>query len=78
MSPPPPYSSGKPMPVCPVAAISTSTSLTRSRKSSRVIVSASSRIEEYSARLVRTRSRTSTYLPSSSALSAGTSISGWT
>ena len=33
MSPPPPYSSGKPMPVWPVLAISTTTSLTRSRNS---------------------------------------------
>ena len=31
MSPPPPYSSGKPIPVCPVEAISTTSSLTRSR-----------------------------------------------
>ena len=52
MSPPPPYSLGKPMPVWPVAAISTTTSLTRSRKSWRLRVSASSRIEAYSARLV--------------------------
>ena len=44
MSPPPPYSSGKPMPVWPVPAISTTTSLTRSRKSRGVISSASSRI----------------------------------
>ncbi len=78
MSPPPPYSSGKPMPVWPVAAISTTTSFTRSRNSARVIVSASSRIEEYAARLVRTRSRTAAYLPSSSAFSSGTSTSGWT
>ena len=33
MSPPPPYSSGNPMPVWPVPAIITTTSLTRSRKS---------------------------------------------
>ena len=73
MSPPPPYSFGKPIPVWPVAAISTTTSLTRSRKSAWLIVSASSRIEAYSARLARTRSRTSAYSPSRKARSAGTS-----
>ncbi len=78
MLPPPPYCSGKPIPVWPVAAISTTTSLTRSRNASWSRVSASSRIEAYSARLLRTRLRISAYFPSSSAVSAGTSMVGWT
>ena len=59
------------MPVCPVEAISTTRSRTRSRYSSRGSVSASSRTEAYAARLRRTRSRTSAYLPSSRAVRAG-------
>ncbi len=42
MSPPPPYSVGKPRPVAPVSAISLTSSSTRSRNSSRGISIASS------------------------------------
>src|SRR5688572_18117455 len=42
------------------------------------MVSASSSTEEYSARLVRTRLRTSACRPSSSRVSAATSTFGWT
>ena len=73
MSPPPPYSFGKPIPVWPLAASSTTTSLTRSRNSSRVIVSASSRTEAYCTSPSRTVARIAAYGPSSSSVSAGTS-----
>ena len=71
MSPPPPYSFGKPMPVWPVAAISTTTSFTRSRKSSWLMGLGLLEDEAYSARLARTRSRTSAYSPSRKAAQAG-------
>ena len=78
MSPPPPYSLGKPMPVWPVSAIISRTSSTRCLKSSRPISSASTRTSENSARFFRTSCRTSAYLPSSSSVSAGTSTAGVT
>ena len=58
------------MPVWPVAAISTTRSRTRSRKSSRRHrLGVDEHVEPHSARLVRTSSRISAYRPSSSAVS---------
>ena len=76
MSPPPPYSVGKPRPVAPVFAIIRTSSRTRSRNSAVGISIASSSTWAYSARFLRVISRMSAYLPSRSAVRAGTSTVG--
>ena len=78
MSPPPPYSSGKPMPVWPVAAISTTTSRTRSRNAAVSRVSAS--VEEVGV-CDQVGAHEPAHLgvpPSRRAVIAATSTSGWT